>query len=97
MPENTCHVRAITTSSLQIRTERRFNTVIANYIYEHPGILDLNLQGIWIADRTLLIRVIVARGITYQSIAYQRLFRGTLFKNKSPQWILYTNMNMSLH
>ena len=24
---------------------------IANYIYEHPTALDLNLQGIWIADR----------------------------------------------
>lgn len=26
---------------------------IANYIYEHPGVLDLNLQGIWIADPSL--------------------------------------------
>ena len=24
---------------------------IANYIYEHPTALDLDLQGIWIADR----------------------------------------------
>lgn len=26
---------------------------IANYIYEHPGVLDLELQGIWIADPSL--------------------------------------------
>ena len=26
-------------------------TDIANYIYEHPGSLDLNLKGIWISDR----------------------------------------------
>ena len=24
---------------------------IANHIYENPGIVDLDLQGIWISDR----------------------------------------------
>lgn len=26
---------------------------IANFLYEHPGEVDLNLQGIWIADPSL--------------------------------------------
>lgn len=26
---------------------------IANYLYEHPGEVDLNLKGIWIADPSL--------------------------------------------
>lgn len=26
---------------------------IANYLYEHPGAVDLNLKGIWIADPSL--------------------------------------------
>lgn len=26
---------------------------IANYLYEHPGQVDLNLKGIWIADPSL--------------------------------------------
>jgi hypothetical protein len=30
---------------------QRILSDIANYIYEHPKALDLNLQGIWIADR----------------------------------------------
>ena len=28
---------------------------IANYIYEHPALLDLKLQGMWIADRQLYL------------------------------------------
>ena len=24
----------------------------ADYIYDHPGLLDLDLQGMWISDRT---------------------------------------------
>ena len=27
---------------------------IANYIYEHPGALDLDLQGMWVSDRAYL-------------------------------------------
>lgn len=26
----------------------------ANYIHQHPGLLDLNLQGMWISDRKCL-------------------------------------------
>ena len=28
---------------------------IANYIYEHPTLLDLKLQGMWMADRKLYL------------------------------------------
>ncbi|KAF9475826.1 alpha/beta-hydrolase [Pholiota conissans] len=31
---------------------------IANYIYEHPGALDLNLQGMWISDPSLSWNVV---------------------------------------
>ncbi|KAF9558385.1 alpha/beta-hydrolase [Agrocybe pediades] len=31
---------------------------IANYIYEHPGALDLNLQGMWISDPSLSFDVV---------------------------------------
>ena len=31
---------------------------IANYLYEHPGTVDLNLKGIWIADPSLSYGVV---------------------------------------
>ncbi|KAF8959451.1 alpha/beta-hydrolase [Flammula alnicola] len=31
---------------------------IANYIYEHPGLLDLSLQGIWISDPSISWNVV---------------------------------------
>ncbi len=40
---------------------------IANYIYEHPGELDLDLKGIWIADRTHLIILSVSCANHYYS------------------------------
>ena len=38
---------------------------IANYIYEHPTALDLNLQGIWIADRKNRFYIIPASLLRY--------------------------------
>jgi len=32
-----------------------FSQDIADYIYKHPTKLDLNLKGIWIADRGFLL------------------------------------------
>lgn len=37
-----------------IRLIQPWPTDIANYIYEHPGSVDLDLKGIWIADRKLI-------------------------------------------
>lgn len=28
---------------------------LANYIYEHPTLLDLKLKGFWLSDRKLLL------------------------------------------
>ena len=46
---NTFPVR-ITPMTLHIPSSSLFLD-IANYIYEHPGVIDLDLQGVWIADR----------------------------------------------
>ena len=66
MPGNICLVCDVATLVFHTRTENRFYAVIANYIYEHPGVLDLDLQGIWIADRKYLS--IFAGAITHQPV-----------------------------
>ena len=32
----------------------RYLLDFANYIYDHPGLLDLDFQGMWISDRALI-------------------------------------------
>jgi hypothetical protein len=95
MPERIYLVRAVVSPSFHVRTQRCVYVDIANYIYEHPGVLELNLQGIWIADRKCLS--VLVRGVMLSTTLFQRLCRGMLSKNKSLRWILYTNTNMSFH
>lgn len=63
---------------------------IANYIYENPTKLDWDLQGIWIADREYLMLIFCVHVLT----APQLPFHGMWYKNKYPQWILFTSMSM---
>jgi hypothetical protein len=53
MLANMSRVRAHRSTHLVILTDVFFLD-IANYIYENPSQLDLDLQGIWISDRRLL-------------------------------------------
>ena len=39
----------------------KFILDLANYIYENPNLLDLSLQGIWLADR----KVVILMAFTY--------------------------------
>jgi hypothetical protein len=68
---------------------------IANYIYEHPKALDLNLQGIWIADRESSITSKISAENS-DPLYFQLPSPGTSFKSKFLRWTLSINMNMYL-
>ena len=74
------------------RGNNQILVVIANYIYDNPTALDLDLQGVWIADRKLG-RPKVNANLT---LVPKRCCHTRLSRQKFLLWISFTSMRMSL-
>ena len=64
-------------SSSQVQTKSSSYVDIADYLYTHPGALPLNLQGIWMADRT-------CPGISYGNVTFRPAYNSGSLLGRCP-------------